>query len=104
MNDELKQRIDEMVKGSKVVLFMKGNPTFPMCGFSASVVKTLQAAGAQDVTAYNILQDPELREGIKVYSNWPTIPQIYIDGKFVGGCDIITELHERGELAPMLGA
>jgi monothiol glutaredoxin len=102
MNDQIKQRIDEMVKGHKVVLFMKGNPTFPQCGFSASVVQTLSEAGAQDVAAYNVLQDPELREGIKVYSNWPTIPQVYIDGKFVGGCDIIREMHERGELAPML--
>lgn len=102
MNEELKKRIDEMVQGHKVVLFMKGSPHFPMCGFSRSAVETLQAAGATEVAAYNVLQDPELREGIKAYSSWPTIPQIYIGGQFIGGSDILLELHERGELAPMI--
>lgn len=102
MNEELKKRIDEMVQGHKVVLFMKGSPHFPMCGFSRSAVETLQAAGATEVAAYNVLQDPELREGIKAYSSWPTIPQIYIGGQFIGGSDILLELHERGELTPMI--
>lgn len=102
MNEELKKRIEEMVQGHRIVLFMKGSPNFPMCGFSRSAVETLQAAGATEVAAYNVLQDPELREGIKAYSSWPTIPQIYIGGQFIGGSDILRELHERGELAPMI--
>lgn len=102
MNAELKSRIEDMVKSSRVVVFMKGTPTMPMCGFSASAVQTLRAAGAADFAAYDVLRDPDLREGIKEYSNWPTIPQIYVDGQFVGGCDIVRELHERGELSKML--
>lgn len=102
LSEELKQRIDEMVKSHRVVIFMKGSPHFPMCGFSRNAVEVLQAAGATEVAAFNVLQDPELREGIKVYSNWPTIPQVYIDGKFIGGSDILREMHERNELAPMI--
>ncbi|HEY0840085.1 MAG TPA: Grx4 family monothiol glutaredoxin [Vulgatibacter sp.] len=102
MNEDLKKRIDELVHGHRVVLFMKGSPFAPMCGFSASAIQTLREAGATDVASVNVLTDPEIREGIKEYSNWPTIPQIYIDGKFVGGCDIIKDLQERGELAPMI--
>lgn len=102
MNEDIRNRIDEMVKGHKVVLFMKGSPHMPMCGFSASAVETLRSAGATEVAAYDVLKDPDLRQGIKEYSNWPTIPQIYIGGKFVGGCDILKDLHERGELASMV--
>ncbi|AKU93284.1 Grx4 family monothiol glutaredoxin [Vulgatibacter incomptus] len=102
MNEELKKRIDELVKGHKVVLFMKGSPMMPMCGFSASAVETLRKAGATDVGAVDVLKDPEIRQGIKEYSSWPTIPQIFIDGEFVGGCDILGDLHERGELAAIL--
>lgn len=102
MNDEIKNRIDEMVKGHRVVLFMKGSPHMPMCGFSASAVQTLRAAGATEVAAYDVLKDPDLRQGIKEYSNWPTIPQVYIGGKFIGGCDILREMHERGELAQLI--
>ena len=102
MNEELRQRIDAMVKGHRIVLFMKGKPHMPMCGFSGAAVETLRAAGATDFAAYDVLQDPELRQGIKEYANWPTIPQLYVDGKFIGGCDIMREMHERGELAPLL--
>lgn len=102
MNEELKKRIDEAVASHKVVIFMKGNPHFPMCGFSRAAVEVLQAAGATEMAAFNVLQDPDLREGIKEYSNWPTIPQVYIDGKFIGGSDIVRELHERGELAGLI--
>lgn len=102
MNEELRKRIDEMVRSRRVVVFMKGSPTFPMCGFSASAVDTLKAAGASDFAAFDVLKDPELRQGIKEYSSWPTIPQIFVDGRLVGGCDILRELHERGELAPLL--
>ena len=102
MNEELKKRIDDLVQGHRVVLFMKGSPLMPMCGFSASAIQTLRAAGATDVASVNVLEDPEIRQGIKDYTNWPTIPQIFIDGKFVGGCDILRDLHDRGELAPMI--
>lgn len=102
MNEELKKRIDEAIASHRVVIFMKGTPHFPMCGFSRAAVETLQAAGATEVAAFNVLADPELREGIKVYSNWPTIPQVYVDGKFIGGSDILRELHERGELARLI--
>ena len=104
MNEELRSRIDEMVKGHKVVLFMKGSPYMPMCGFSASAVETLKAAGATEVAAYDVLKDPEIRQGIKEYANWPTIPQVYVDGKFLGGCDILKEMHERGELAAVVAS
>jgi len=102
VNEELKKRIDDLVQGHRVVLFMKGSPLMPMCGFSASAIQTLRAAGATDVASVNVLEDPEIRQGIKDYTNWPTIPQIFIDGKFVGGCDILRDLHDRGELAPMI--
>lgn len=102
MADGLAQ-IDEKVKKNKVVLYMKGNPTFPQCGFSAHTVEILQSYGYPFETV-DVLADPGAREAIKRYSNWPTIPQIFINGKFVGGCDILHELHERGELEPMLKA
>lgn len=102
MNEELRKRIEDAIASHKVVIFMKGTPHFPMCGFSRTAVEALQAAGATEVAAINVLSDPEIREGIKAYSNWPTIPQVYIDGKFVGGSDIVREMQERGELASLV--
>jgi monothiol glutaredoxin len=101
MADDVQGKIDQQVKKNKVMLYMKGNPQAPMCGFSARTVEILQSYGIPFKTE-DVLQDPELREGIKRYSNWPTIPQVFIDGKFVGGCDILSELHEQGELEPLL--
>jgi monothiol glutaredoxin len=99
--DDVQNKIDQQVKNNKVMLFMKGSPQAPMCGFSAHTVEILQSYGYPFATA-DVLADPAVREGIKRYSNWPTIPQVFIGGKFVGGCDIVHELHERGELEPML--
>src|ERR1035437_2657587 len=94
------EKIESAVKENKVMIFMKGNRSLPQCGFSAATVAIVEELGVPFATA-DVLSDPELRDAIKRYSNWPTIPQVYIDGKFVGGCDIIRELHETGELAPM---
>lgn len=96
-NNPVFKRIEEYVKGDDVVLFMKGSPVFPQCGFSATVADILGHLGIK-YQAYDILQDPELREGIKAFSEWPTIPQLYVKGEFVGGCDIIREMFEEGEL------
>ncbi|MFQ5682316.1 MAG: Grx4 family monothiol glutaredoxin [Candidatus Binatia bacterium] len=103
MADDTLTKIDEQVKNNKVMLYMKGNPQFPQCGFSAHTVEILQSYGFPFETA-DVLADQQLREGIKRYSNWPTIPQIFINGKFVGGCDIVHEMHERGELEPAIKA
>jgi monothiol glutaredoxin len=102
MSDIFKQ-IDADVKANKIMIFMKGNRSFPQCGFSAATVQIFNELGV-DYKTVDVLSDPELRDGIKSYSNWPTIPQVYINGKFVGGCDIIRELHENGELEPMVKA
>jgi monothiol glutaredoxin len=101
MHDDVKKRIEETIGQSKVVLFMKGTKNFPQCGFSARVVQALKNVG-EPFTDFNVLADPEVREGIKEFSSWPTIPQLYVDGKFVGGCDIVTELEQNGELAPLI--
>jgi monothiol glutaredoxin len=101
MADDVLSKIDQQVKNNKVMLYMKGNPNAPQCGFSAHTVEILQSYGIPFQTA-DVLADPAIRDGIKRYSNWPTVPQVFIGGKFVGGCDIVSELHERGELAPML--
>ena len=93
----IEQFIDKEVKGSDVVLFMKGTPQFPMCGFSGRVVQILSYLGV-DYSSANVLENQELREGIKAYTNWPTIPQLYVKGEFVGGADIITEMFQAGEL------
>jgi monothiol glutaredoxin len=90
--------IREQVKSHRVVLYMKGTPQFPQCGFSAAVVEILKRCGVRDYFAVNVLADPEIRQGIKDYANWPTIPQLYVDGEFVGGCDIVREMYEAGEL------
>lgn len=103
MDEALKERIVGLTTSKKVVLFMKGNKMFPQCGFSAHVLGILKQAGV-DFDAHNILADQELRQGLKELSNWPTYPQLYVDGKLVGGCDIVTELHESGELEKLLQA
>jgi monothiol glutaredoxin len=95
------QFIDNEVKGNEVVLFMKGTPQFPMCGFSGQVVQILDNLGVA-YRALNVLENNELRQGIKTYSNWPTIPQLYVKGEFFGGCDIIREMFESGELQSLL--
>ena len=94
--------IREQVTSNPVVLYMKGSPAFPQCGFSSRVVEILKKEGAA-FEGVNVLADPELREGIKEFSKWPTIPQLYVKGKFVGGCDIVTEMHQNGELSGELG-
>ena len=101
MSEDVLSKIEQQVKNNKVMLYMKGNPNAPQCGFSAHTVEILRSYGIPFETA-DVLADPTIRDGIKRYSNWPTIPQVHIDGKFVGGCDIVSELHERGELEPML--
>ena len=97
----IEQFIDNEVKGNDVVLFMKGTPQFPMCGFSGQVVQILDHLGVS-YKGINVLESDEIRSGIKSYSNWPTIPQLYVKGEFVGGCDIIKEMFESGELRPFL--
>lgn len=94
--------IRETVTSHPVVLFMKGTPQFPQCGFSSAVVQVLKQAGVTQVAAINVLEDPAIRQGIKEYASWPTIPQLYIKGEFVGGCDIVREMHESGELKTLL--
>lgn len=103
MTPELKTKIDELVNNNDVVLFMKGNADFPMCGFSARVAQILNHLNVNYVDI-NVLEDNEIREGIKVYSDWPTIPQLYIKGEFVGGCDIVSEMFESGELQETVAA
>lgn len=103
MEAQLKQEIDELIRNNRVVLFMKGSKNFPQCGFSATVVNILKEAGVREFKDINVLQRPELREGIKEYANWPTIPQLYVGGEFVGGCDIVREMFASGELFGVLG-
>jgi len=99
--DSEQKSIDELVHEHDVVLFMKGTPQFPQCGFSQRVVGLLQEAGAP-YAAVNVLLDDAIREGVKAYASWPTIPQLYVKGEFIGGCDIISEMHESGELNTLL--
>jgi len=101
MNPEVKDYIHDAVTGNKVVLFMKGTPQFPQCGFSSRAVQILEACGTQ-YASINVLSDMRVREGIKEYSNWPTIPQCYIDGEFVGGSDIMLAMYQNGELQSKL--
>ncbi len=100
--DAVKEQIQSLITKNQVVLFMKGNKSFPQCGFSATVVGILKELGTPFETA-NVLSDPALRDGIKAFSDWPTIPQLYVNGEFVGGCDIVREMHASGELAKVLG-
>ena len=94
--------IRDTVTGNKVVLFMKGTPQFPQCGFSSNAANILKACGVTDYVSVNVLADPEVRQGIKEFSNWPTIPQLYINGQLVGGSDIMTEMYQKGELQKLL--
>jgi len=103
MEETLQKRIQGIIDSNDVVLFMKGTKHFPQCGFSATLVEVLRRSGSefQDV---NVLEDPAIRQGIKEFANWPTIPQLYVRGKFVGGCDIVREMYEKGELGAVLSA
>ena len=101
ISEQLKKRIEETLSKDRVMLFMKGNPSMPQCGFSAAVVGVLKEVGAP-FSSLNILADGEMREGLKEYSSWPTFPQLYVDGKLVGGCDIVKAMHAKGELGPLL--
>jgi monothiol glutaredoxin len=101
---DVQQRIDALVKGHRVVLFMKGTAQFPMCGFSGRAMQILNACGVNDLKTVNVLEDEEIRQGIKSYANWPTIPQLYVSGEFVGGSDIMTEMYQAGELQPLFKA
>ncbi len=102
---DVNQRIDELVKTNDILLFMKGSASFPMCGFSGRAIQILKACGVdtKTVKTVNVLDDAEIRQGIKGYSNWPTIPQLYVKGEFIGGSDIMMEMYESGELAQVLG-
>ena len=100
---ETQERIKQIVDQNPVVLFMKGTAQFPMCGFSGRAVQILKACGANDLKTVNVLEDEEVRQGIKQYANWPTIPQLYVNGEFVGGSDIMMEMYQAGELQQMLG-
>lgn len=101
---DVQQRIDDIVKGSRVVLFMKGTAQFPQCGFSGRAIQLLKASGVSELTTVNVLEDEGIRQGIKEYAQWPTIPQLYVNGEFVGGSDILTEMYQSGELQPLLAA
>ena len=101
---DTQQRIDGIVKGNDIVLFMKGNASFPMCGFSGRAVQILKAVGVDTraLATVNVLEDQEIRQAIKDYSNWPTIPQLYVKGEFIGGSDIMMEMYESGELQKLI--
>ena len=101
MDDAISQRINQDINDNEVVLFMKGSPVFPQCGFSATVVQVLSHLGVK-FKGIDVLQDPGLRQGIKEFSSWPTIPQLYVKGEFVGGCDIIREMFQSGELQELM--
>jgi monothiol glutaredoxin len=94
--------IKKQVTGNKVVLYMKGTPDFPQCGFSANAIGILRACGVDRPFTVNVLENPDIRQGIKEYANWPTIPQLYVNGEFIGGSDIMTEMYESGELKKLL--
>lgn len=102
MDEEMKTKIQGLIDSAKVFLFMKGTPEQPACGFSANTVEVLQKLNIT-FSSYNILEDPTLRQDLKEFSNWPTYPQLYVDGKLIGGNDIITEMAESGELQKLLG-
>ena len=99
---DTQERIKQQVTGNPVVLYMKGTPQFPQCGFSANAVQILKACGVDQVFTVNVLEEPEIRQGIKDYANWPTIPQLYVNGEFVGGSDIMREMYQSGELQKLL--
>ena len=99
---DVQQRIKQQVESHPVVLFMKGTPQMPQCGFSASVVEVLKACAVKELHTVNVLEDADIRQGIKDFANWPTIPQLYVKGQFVGGADIVREMYESGELKKLL--
>lgn len=101
---DTKAKIQEIVSSHPVVLFMKGNAQFPQCGFSGNAVNILRSCGVETLHTVNVLEDAEIRQGIKEFSNWPTIPQLYINGEFIGGSDIMTEMHQSGELKQLIKA
>ena len=102
VQNAVQKKIDDLVKQHRVILFMKGTRQFPQCGFSAQVVQLLNTLVPNKYETVNVLADPAIREGVKIYAEWPTVPQLYIDGKFVGGCDIVKSLHASGELQKLL--
>ena len=95
-------KVEEITKSTPVVIFMKGTPQFPQCGFSARAVQVLKAAGAQELKGVDVLSDDPLWDALEEYTQWPTVPQIFVKGQFIGGCDIVTEMHERGELQKLI--
>jgi monothiol glutaredoxin len=99
---DVQEKIRSQVAGNRVVLYMKGTPDAPQCGFSAAAVQILEACGVEDVATVNVLADAEIRQGIKEFSSWPTIPQLYVNGEFVGGADIMREMYQNGELQSLL--
>jgi monothiol glutaredoxin len=99
---DVQQRISDLVNQHRVVLFMKGTAQFPMCGFSGRAVQILKACGVDDLKTVNVLEDEEIRQGVKDYANWPTIPQLYVNGEFIGGSDILMEMYQAGELQQVL--
>lgn len=101
MNEQTKKKIEDLIQNNKIVLFMKGNKTQPQCGFSGAVVQCLNQTGANYETV-DVLADPEIRDGIKEFSNWPTIPQLYVNKQFIGGCDIVREMYSTGELKTLI--
>jgi monothiol glutaredoxin len=98
----IQEKIAEQIKQNPIILYMKGDALFPQCGFSSRAVSLLKACGVNHFTTINVLEDPDIRQGIKDFSNWPTIPQLYINGEFIGGCDIMTEMYESGELQKLV--
>mmetsp|Transcript_83778 Transcript_83778/g.194902 ORF Transcript_83778/g.194902 Transcript_83778/m.194902 type:complete len:164 (-) Transcript_83778:86-577(-) len=100
--DVVQEKLKKLVEENKVVLFMKGSPDAPQCGFSRTVASVLQAEGFQDYAYVDVLKYPEVREGVKKFSDWPTVPQLYVKGEFIGGCDIVLQMHREGELKPVL--
>ena len=102
MTMDTQQRIKAQVESNPVVLYMKGTPQMPQCGFSAMAVQVLQACGVSSFASVNVLADPEIRQGIKEFANWPTIPQLYVNGEFIGGADILREMYQSGELQKLL--
>jgi monothiol glutaredoxin len=100
---DVQQRISDLVQHNRVVLFMKGTAQFPMCGFSGRAIQILKACGVDDLKTVNVLEDEEVRQGIKDFANWPTIPQLYVNGEFIGGSDILMEMYQAGELQQVLG-
>ncbi len=101
LTPELKKQIEDTLRENTVVVYMKGTKSFPQCGFSATVAEVMKRLGV-DFKDVNVLADPAIREGIKEFSSWPTVPQVYVKGKFVGGCDIVRDMYESGELEPLI--